>query len=80
MQLSAIESSAREREFQHQLRDMALAVIEREQLTREDLAQRLDMLPVGVEMLLGRKTWPMHVCLYVTEVLDVDVRLVSAAK
>jgi hypothetical protein len=78
MSLSISEPSHREIEFQRELRDLAIERIERDSLTSEQLAERLGMLPIGVEMLLERPTWTVGVGLRVAEALDLDIRLVAA--
>ena len=79
MSSSIAQPSPRELEFGRELRSLALAEIARRHLTKDELAESLGMLPIGIEMLLQRTIWPIEVGMRVAEAVGVDVRFEMSA-
>ena len=75
MSLSIAQPSPRELELGRELRSLAIAEIDRRNLTTADLAESLSMLPIGIEMLLQRTVWPIEIGIRVAEAIGVNVRL-----
>jgi len=78
MSMNIAEPTPRELAFATQLRELAVRQIDRRDISVDEIAERLQMLPLGVEMLLNRGSWSVEVGIRVTEALGVDVRLEAA--
>lgn len=75
MSISIGEPSSRELELATQLRRTAEDEIMRRGITDDQLAQELGMLPVGVQVLRRRGTWPLAVAIRVAAALELEISL-----
>jgi hypothetical protein len=75
MSISIGEPSRRELELATQLRLTAEDEIMRRGITDDELAQELGMLPVGVQVLRRRSTWPLAVAIRVAAALELEISL-----
>lgn len=65
--------SDRERQLASHLRQHVLLLIEQRAWSYEEVAQRLDMLPSGVEMFIGSPSWSFDVAVRAALALGIDV-------
>lgn len=71
--MSMQEKSTVERDASKLVREAVLREIERRGLAVDEIAELLEVMPTGVNVLLKRPDWPIEVALRMAEALDVDV-------
>lgn len=59
--------------FPRFLREKSLESIDSRGLNRDELAEKLDLFPTGVDRILSQKVWPVSLGLRVLEALEVHV-------
>lgn len=59
--------------FPRLLREKSIEAIEAHGMSRDDLAEKLDLFPAGVDRILSQKEWPANLGLRVLEALEVQV-------
>src|SRR5689334_11656957 len=64
--------------FPKYLRDQAVAEINTRGLTREELADKLDLFPSGVDRIMSQKEWPASLGCRVLEALNMTVTIRAA--
>lgn len=62
-------------DVQRQLRKMILEEIDKRQLTVEQLALELDLLPSGAQALLEKSVWPIEIALRIAERLNIQLNV-----
>ena len=62
-------------ETRTKVRARILEEIERRRVTPEQLAERLDLLPVGAEVLLAQQDWALETAFRVAEVVGLRVNV-----
>jgi hypothetical protein len=67
--------SSEEKDIGQELRSRVIQEIQRRQLTNEELAKILDILPSGATVLLGRSEWPVEMGLRVASALSLSFEL-----
>jgi hypothetical protein len=80
MSLEMVRPAKTEVAFQQKLRDFVKREIERRQLTVDDVAKELNLLPSGARALLERQVWPIETGLRVAQQLSCDVDITIKTK
>jgi plasmid maintenance system antidote protein VapI len=68
------EKSTVERDASKLLKEAVSREIDRRNLTIEEIAELLNIMPTGANVLLKRSNWSIDVALRIAEALNVDVR------
>jgi hypothetical protein len=75
MSVTSTEPTATELELSQALRDAVDVQIEAKRLNREDLADRLGVMPIAIDVLFARRRWPLPVGVRVASALGLDLRI-----
>ena len=57
------------------LQQSVRAALAGRQLTLENLAERLNLLPVGAEVLLAQKDWPLETSFMIAEAIGLEIEI-----
>jgi len=80
MSTALVTNSATEERIRNEIRDVVMREIERQQLTDDELARQLGMLPSGATMLRQRRVWALGEAIWIAEKLGVDVSVEVAPR
>lgn len=69
-------SAPQEQELERKLRDEILRAIESRNLTTEEVASALRLLPSGAKVLLREESWPVETGLRVAGALGIGIQIV----
>ena len=67
--------SQKEMDFSSQLRTAVLQKIKKSSWDNNSVAERLELLPSGVKMLLDRESWPVETAIRVAAALDIPLSI-----
>lgn len=62
------------------LKESIMKEINKLNLRRDQLAEKLDLLPSGVDILLSHSYWPFEKALSIIKMLDLSIELVISKK
>jgi hypothetical protein len=71
----SLEQTEKGRSARSYLREQICARIAKDNVTPDQLAERLGLLPVGAEVLLARDEWSLDTALRIAEAVGLEVKL-----